>query len=228
MLTLGAAASAGFGLTAAGLTNDPWIMGLILSTTSLGIVVPVLKERDLLRQPYGQAILVAALIPYAVKLLPALVFSAAFGLRTALALGMLTSARLSLIIAASAIGLSIGAITPATNAAIVLVAVVSCTLSPLLFARLAPPPGPRRSGVLVVSVTAVAQLLARRLAARGIAVRQITPDMIKTSNLAQLGGSTAQAVAVLTPDDAHNLAICRSAQALGRATDHRPDAKRPV
>jgi Kef-type K+ transport system membrane component KefB len=53
VLTITLAFAAGFGLTAANLTNDPWIMGLILSTTSLGIVVPVLKERGLLAQPFG-------------------------------------------------------------------------------------------------------------------------------------------------------------------------------
>jgi Kef-type K+ transport system membrane component KefB/Trk K+ transport system NAD-binding subunit len=368
VLTIALAFAAGFGLAAANLTTDAWIVGLILSTTSLGIVVPVLKERGLLAQPYGQAILVAGLIAdfvtmlaisvyvvlrtsgpspdillvlillgaglaayraalavrrqragrvftevahataqvptrgalalalvfialaetlgvevilgafmagaivallagnegadlihkldtigygffvpiffinvgatfdlpalfaerstlllvpvllviaYAVKLLPALVFAPGFGVRAALALGLLTSARLSLIIAASAIGLELGAITPATNAAIVLVAIVTCTLSPLLFGRLAPPPAPRRQGVLVVGATTVAQLLARRLAARGIAARQITPDMTQAGDLAQLGGATAQAVAALTSDDADNLAICQSARALG-------------
>jgi trk system potassium uptake protein TrkA len=42
--------------------DDPWLMALILATTSLGVVVPVLKERDMLGQPYGQALLVAAVI----------------------------------------------------------------------------------------------------------------------------------------------------------------------
>jgi Kef-type K+ transport system membrane component KefB len=40
----------------------PIIMALILSTTSLGIVVPVLKERNLSSTQYGQSLLVSALV----------------------------------------------------------------------------------------------------------------------------------------------------------------------
>lgn len=45
-----------------GATNNPMLFGLILSTTSLGVVVPVLKERDLTGSLFGQYTLVAASI----------------------------------------------------------------------------------------------------------------------------------------------------------------------
>lgn len=51
------------------LTSNPILLGLILSTTSLGIVVPILKERQLTDTAYGQSILVAALISDFVTLL---------------------------------------------------------------------------------------------------------------------------------------------------------------
>jgi Kef-type K+ transport system membrane component KefB/Trk K+ transport system NAD-binding subunit len=368
LLTVSLAAAAGFGLRAWGLVSDPWIMGLILSTTSLGVVMPVLKERGLLARSYGQAILVAALvadfvtmlaisvyvvlrtsglsldvllvlvllgaglavyraaqvvrrrrsgrvmtelahataqvptrgalalalvfialaeslgveiilgafmagaivallaegegadllhkldtigygffvpiffinvgatfdlpsllaersalllvplllaIAYVVKLLPGMVFAAGFGRRRAFALGVLTSARLSLIIAASAIGLSIGAITPATNAAIVLVAIVTCTISPLLFDRLAPPAPPARHGVVVAGATPIAQLLVRRLEARGTPVRQVAAAAPPEESLARAGAANAQAVVALAADDQANLAICGAAQRFG-------------
>src|SRR5690348_8539272 len=44
------------------LATNVWIMALILSTTSLGVVLPVLKETDLIRRPLGQYILVTAVI----------------------------------------------------------------------------------------------------------------------------------------------------------------------
>lgn len=366
-LTLGAAAVAGFGLTTFELARDPWIMGLILSTTSLGIVVPVLKERGMLDQAYGQAILVASLIAdfvtmlaisvyvvvrtrgfsldvllvlillgaglavyraalilrkgeagriltslaqatsqvpargalmlafvfialaetlgieailgaflagaivallvgqdgedlihkldafgyaffipiffinvganfdlpallrqesalllvplllliaYAVKLLPSLVFAPGYGVRAALALGMLTSSRLSLIIAASAIGLEIGAITSGTNAAIVLVAIVTCTLSPLLFNRIAPPLPKPREGVMIVGDTTEAQVLARHLQGRGLPVYQLSAQEFRRNHFANNGGGNARALAALTSDDDTNLAICRAAQPL--------------
>ncbi len=45
-----------------GATSSPMLFGLILSTTSLGVVVPVLKERDLTSSLFGQYALVAASI----------------------------------------------------------------------------------------------------------------------------------------------------------------------
>jgi Kef-type K+ transport system membrane component KefB/Trk K+ transport system NAD-binding subunit len=61
-LTVVLAAAAGRALHARGLSSDPWMIALILSTTSLGIVVPVLKERGMSATPYGQSLLFAALL----------------------------------------------------------------------------------------------------------------------------------------------------------------------
>ena len=52
----------GFGLAALDLVQDPLLMGLILSTTSLGVVVPVLKEKKVLGTEFGQAILIQSSI----------------------------------------------------------------------------------------------------------------------------------------------------------------------
>ncbi|MDO8674276.1 MAG: cation:proton antiporter [Dehalococcoidia bacterium] len=49
-------------LTWTGLVGNPWLMSLILSTTSVGIVMPILKERKLTRSEWGQAVLVSALV----------------------------------------------------------------------------------------------------------------------------------------------------------------------
>ena len=62
LITLGLSLLIGFGLTSWGYVRDPWMMALILSTTSLGIVVPVLKEKGLITGRFGQSLLVAALI----------------------------------------------------------------------------------------------------------------------------------------------------------------------
>jgi Kef-type K+ transport system membrane component KefB/Trk K+ transport system NAD-binding subunit len=62
VLTLLFAAGIGFWLMSAGLVKDPWMMTLILSTTSLGIVVPVLKEKKMSSGSLGQTILLAALL----------------------------------------------------------------------------------------------------------------------------------------------------------------------
>ena len=53
---------AAIGLWEGGLIGQPFMIALILSTTSLGIVVPVLKERDLTGTRYGQTLLMSALV----------------------------------------------------------------------------------------------------------------------------------------------------------------------
>ena len=62
LLTLALSAIIGFTLLRMGLVRSPWMMALILSTTSLGVVMPVLKEQELIRGRFGQTILVAALV----------------------------------------------------------------------------------------------------------------------------------------------------------------------
>ncbi len=60
--TLVIAFTAALFLAPSGIDSNPLLLGLILSTTSLGVVVPVLKERALTRSRFGQYILVAASI----------------------------------------------------------------------------------------------------------------------------------------------------------------------
>jgi len=62
LLTLGMSTLIGFALTWADLVASPWMLALILSTTSLGVVVPVLKEQGISGGRYGQTLLIAALI----------------------------------------------------------------------------------------------------------------------------------------------------------------------
>ena len=62
ILTLSLSAIVGFALLRIGLVSSPWMMALIMSTTSLGVVMPVLKEQELIRGRFGQTILIAALV----------------------------------------------------------------------------------------------------------------------------------------------------------------------
>ncbi|NPA06407.1 MAG: hypothetical protein GXO54_03285 [Chloroflexi bacterium] len=61
-LTVLLALGAGYLLWRWGLTKDIYMMAFILSTTSLGVVMPILKENNLLGTRYGQTLLVTALI----------------------------------------------------------------------------------------------------------------------------------------------------------------------
>ena len=93
------------------------LMALISSSQAL-LLVPVLL-----------------LVAVALKFFPALTFRLNFPWRESFAAGTLLVARLSLIIAASEIGMQMGLISKAINAAIILVAIVTVTIAPVVFSR---------------------------------------------------------------------------------------------
>jgi Kef-type K+ transport system membrane component KefB/Trk K+ transport system NAD-binding subunit len=160
----------------------------------------------------GALWLVALLIvaAYLVKLLPALCFRALFTWRESVAAGVLLSSRLSLIIAASAIALSLDMITSATNSAIVLVAIVTCTASPILFNRLLPArPEPKRSGVIVLGTDFLAELLGKRLLQDGEPVTFIGRDVVRLEKLREAGC----AIVTGPPDDEKVLRLAGAGQA---------------
>jgi trk system potassium uptake protein TrkA len=385
MLTLLGSAVAAFFLRNRGLVDDSWIMALILSTTSLGVVVPVLKERGLTSNRYGQTILIAALIAdfasillisiyvllhgqgltaeillvlvlfvafvavhrlailfqrhlpterifeelssatsqirlrgsfalalifialaeslgienilgaflagviisllsskgegsilqekldaigygffipiffimvgvdfdlpallssrsalflvplligiaYLVKSVPALIYRLEYSWRETLAASVLLSSRLSLIIAASAIGLELGIISDAVNSAVILVAVITCILSPILFNRLLPDQGQVRDRVIVVGSRQSAELLRRRLGEHNLDAVLISGNSDQTQRVLVTGDSSpwsqqtlldelrqaeierAQAVVAIAENDEDNLRICRIAR----------------
>lgn len=89
-------------------------------------------------------VLVLLVMALAVKLLPAMVFPwQGFSMRRGLQAGMLLSSRLSLIVAAAAIGLEQGYLDATAKDSIVLLALVTCLLGPTLFKlslKKTPPP----------------------------------------------------------------------------------------
>jgi CPA2 family monovalent cation:H+ antiporter-2 len=93
-------------------------------------------------------LLLAALL---VKYLPTLIFRLSFSWRETIAAGTILSARLSLIIAASAIGLRLGIISETVNSAIILVAIITVTLAPIIFTALIHPGGAESKHPIVVA-----------------------------------------------------------------------------
>ncbi|GAB4427222.1 MAG: monovalent cation:proton antiporter family protein [Anaerolineales bacterium] len=60
LATLLLAIPGGFIIRSMGLEADPWLLAFILSATSLGVLLPILKERKLTNTPFGQFVFVAA------------------------------------------------------------------------------------------------------------------------------------------------------------------------
>jgi Kef-type K+ transport system membrane component KefB/Trk K+ transport system NAD-binding subunit len=138
-----------------------------------------------------QALLLVPLlvvIAYLVKIIPGLLLRLNFPWRETLAGGLLISSRLSLIIAASSIALSIGVITEAVNAAIVLLAIISCTISPMLFNRIYPASDEdQRRGIIIIGQDQLAEFLIERLLPGGEPIAVICPDPSRVRALRRLG-----------------------------------------
>jgi len=161
-----------------------------------------------------------------------LLFRVAYTWRESIAAGLLLSARLSLIIAASAVGLKLGVITDAVNSAVILIALVTCTLSPLLFKVLAPAPRKPKDRILLVGCRHATEVLAERLQQHGLnpsavcsnddlrrpQVESGVPslqfrDRIK-AELKQAGIEAAKVLVVLEERDEDGLLVCRMARKL--------------
>lgn len=61
-ISFGLALLIGLGLDAGGLVRSPLLVAIVLSATSLGIVIPVLKDADQVRTQFGQLVVAAASI----------------------------------------------------------------------------------------------------------------------------------------------------------------------
>jgi CPA2 family monovalent cation:H+ antiporter-2 len=180
-----------------------------------------------------QALLLVPLllgVAYVVKFLATLLYRLNFSWRETLAAGALLSSRLSLIIAAAAIALDLGIINQATNASVILVAIVTCTLSPMLFNRLLPPKAiVARRGVILVGLGELAALLAERLRQAGepvtlIGLNRRRAQRMRRRNLPVIegnpadpsvleaaGAASAAALVAISEQDETNLAACRLA-----------------
>jgi Kef-type K+ transport system membrane component KefB len=170
-------------------------------------------------------------LAYFVKVVPSLLYRFRFSWRETFSAGALLSSRLSLIIAASAIALELELVTSATNSAIILLAIVTCTLSPFIFNRIAPEPEEReRHGAILVGGGDLAGLLAKRLVRRGRTELALVGDCsgrvyealdscvltfeetLNQETLAAAGAETAEALLAVDTDEEVNVHVARLAR----------------
>jgi Kef-type K+ transport system membrane component KefB/Trk K+ transport system NAD-binding subunit len=170
---------------------------------------------------------------YVVKIVPSLLLRLRFSWRQTLAGGMILSSRLSLIIAASGIGLSVGALGEQENAAFILIAVVTSTLSPLAFGILSPSEKQRgERPVAFIGVNALGLQTAKELREHGDRIVFFETDPRQADHARQAGFEVVEAaspldegassesppfkrIMILTSDDDRNLALGKDALALG-------------
>lgn len=179
-------------------------------------------------------VLVPALLAasFLVKILPALILRTSFSWRDTLAGGLLLSARLSLIIAASEIALEIGVITQAVESDIVVVAILTTTFAPLLFNRIyRAQEVEERKGLIIVGADQMAELLSRRIkphiagpirvigdaATRNEDFRDAGFEMIsgagaRESALREAGAEQAEALVIMNGDSGDTVHTARLAR----------------
>jgi Trk K+ transport system NAD-binding subunit len=171
---------------------------------------------------------------FAIKIVSALVFRFAYSWSESISSGMLLSARLSLIIAASSIGVRLGAISESTNAAIILIAALTAMFAPLGFNSLmAEPDEKKRRAKLIYGGSELALQVGKELRAHGDEVYFIELDPEGARRVAEQdfvilheGGSVSaimesipdiyvDAFIALNSSDDNNLDACRVARAHG-------------
>jgi len=157
------------------------------------------------------------LFAFAVKLLPATLLASVFGWRAAVAGGFLLSSRLALIIAASEIALEIGAISPTVNAAVVLTAITTCLVSPVIYARLRGERKPVKPRVVVAGAGRIGRGVVRRLRRHGIEVAVIEREMRQAGKVDRAGIDETHPELDLTEDTPVVIGDMRNPDVLRRA-----------
>ncbi|MBP2019464.1 Kef-type K+ transport system membrane component KefB/Trk K+ transport system NAD-binding subunit [Symbiobacterium terraclitae] len=168
-----------------------------------------------------------------VKALPGVLLAIWHPLRRTLAGMALLTTQMSVTIAASAVAYTVGAYGASTHAAVVLVAIVTAILGPILFNRILGDAGPEpeRTGVVLAGMNRLSLHLGRRLLAHGVPVSAVDehPERVQEfagagisavlshpsaeEGLRQAGAERARALVALTGDERSNLAAAR----LGRS-----------
>lgn len=160
---------------------------------------------------------------------PGLILALWHPFRKTLAGMFLLSTQMSVTIAASAIAHKVGAYGASTHAAVVLVAILTAILGPILFNRILgeSQAAPSRSGVLLAGMNRLSLHLGRRMIAQGITVAAIDQheerlkefqeagitahlgDPTTTDGLQAAGAEQVESLVALTGNEAANLAAAR-------------------
>lgn len=182
-----------------------------------------LKELDNSLIPF-LGLLMAAL--YLVKIIPSFVWYK-YGIKKVIAGGILMASRLSLIIAASKIGLDLGIITPGINSCFILMAVITCLFSPTLYNMINPRSIYDIGKTVVIGGSSTGVLLLRRLKMHGKAalivekkkkryneilskgLDAVHGDGMDPSIYKEIKLSPSNYVVVLTDSDKNNIRISR-------------------
>lgn len=103
------------------------------------------------------------IIVYLVKLIPTLILKKYYSWKETFAAGFLISSRLSLIIAISLVAWKAGVITETSYSTLILVAIFTCIVSPIMFSKIFPQSKKRKEGILITGNNEIIISLAKKL-----------------------------------------------------------------
>ncbi|MBW6459668.1 MAG: monovalent cation:proton antiporter family protein, partial [Bacteroidales bacterium] len=164
---------------------------------------------------------------FIVKILPSFIWMKIFRFRKSMAAGFLLAARLGLVIAAASVGLEMEAITSGANASFIIMVLVTCILSPVMYEIINKKPPVSEDKIVIVGGSSVGVILARRMKVLNQQALIIEKDSerynaLKVKGLSVVHGdatdpetykkiklSPENYVIVLTGSDEENLAICQ-------------------
>jgi len=161
------------------------------------------------------------LIPFLVvaafvtKIAPAWVFTRAFPKRASYAGGVLLSAQLSLTVAAAEIGRQLGILSEAVVMSLILMAIITVTVAPLIFTSLMRPYQKPERPILIIGAGAVGVQMAQQLAGHGTRVLLLDDDEQRVAEARKMGleahhvSLSAQGVAPYL-DGAHTVIVASS------------------
>jgi Kef-type K+ transport system membrane component KefB len=124
---------------------------------------------------------------YAVKIIPSFIWIRRFGKRLSLAAGFLLAAHLGLVIAASSVGLELGAVTPGANASFIIMVAITCFASPFLYNQVNRKKEFSDDHTIIVGGSSVGVLLSRRLKMLGKSSLIIEVDPVRYRDIKMNG-----------------------------------------
>jgi Kef-type K+ transport system membrane component KefB/Trk K+ transport system NAD-binding subunit len=193
----------------------------IVTGANLNIDALIANPQNLIFLP---AILVISIL---VKLLPALLLKSRIGWRSSIAAGFLLNTHLSIEVAIAVVGEQLGLLSPATSAAIIVFAIITVILMPLIF-NLIQPKTAKESGHLLRLIYGwdnnLTRNVAQQLKAHGDVVKIIPTNIEEEKSITDEGfevfpienlrssGDDVDTLLILSGDDADNLNIGEKAQ----------------
>ncbi|UJF32355.1 cation:proton antiporter family protein [Paenibacillus hexagrammi] len=176
------------------------------------------------------------LMMFAAKVIPMMILKKWFSWREVISSGVLLSSKLSLVIAAATLALDLHIISESFHGALILVAILSCLIFPVIYNKMSPKPAERKTTISIVGMNHVSMPVAQELAKEDVyeihiftassstsatteisnlheqnIVRQVSQWNEQT--LEQEGALEADMIVLATMDDAFNIRLARRVRA---------------